>query len=77
MVLRAFYFIRALTKTYYYISRSQRHFLAAIENKLSGVPIEHPNHPESPLGGTDTDKQDISAQLACICLNLGHLAAKL
>ena len=34
MALRAFYFIRALTKalTYYYISRSQRHLLAAIEN---------------------------------------------
>ena len=34
MALRAFYFIRALTKalTYYYINRSQRHLLAAIEN---------------------------------------------
>ena len=34
MALRAFYFIRALTKalTYYYINQSQRHLLAAIEN---------------------------------------------
>ena len=34
MALRAFYFIRALTKalTYYYINRSQRHLLATIEN---------------------------------------------
>ena len=34
MALRAFYFIRALTKalTYYYINRSQRHLLAGIEN---------------------------------------------
>ena len=33
MALRAFYSIRALTKalTYYYIKRSQRHLLAAIE----------------------------------------------
>ena len=33
MALRAFYFIRALTKAlkYYYLSRSQRHLLAAIE----------------------------------------------
>ena len=35
------------------------------------------NHPESPLGGTDTDKQNSSAQLACVCLTLGHLAAKI
>ena len=41
MALRAFYFIRALTKalTYYYINRSQRHLLAAIENNWFGVPI--------------------------------------
>ena len=32
MALRAFYFRRALTKAYYYINRSQRHLLAAIEN---------------------------------------------
>ena len=34
MALRVFYFTRALTKalTYYYINRSQRHLLAAIEN---------------------------------------------
>ena len=34
MALRAFYFIRTLTKalTYYYINRSQRHLLVAIEN---------------------------------------------
>ena len=34
MALRAFYFIRALTKalTYYYINRSQRRLLAPIEN---------------------------------------------
>ena len=37
MALRAFYFIRALT--YYYIRRSQRHLLAAIENNWFGVPI--------------------------------------
>ena len=45
MVLRAFYFIRALTKalTYYYINRSQRHPLAAIENIWFGVPIGIPN----------------------------------
>ena len=41
--------------------------------------IDHPtqNPPELPLGGTDTDKQNSSAQLACVCLSLGHLAAKL
>ena len=41
MALRAFYFIRALTKalTYYYISRYQRHLLDAIENNWFGVPI--------------------------------------
>ena len=53
MALRAFYFIRALTKaltyyfiraltkalTYYYINRSQRLLLAAIENNSVGVPI--------------------------------------
>ena len=41
MALRAFYFIRALTKalTYNYINRSQRHLLAAIENNWFGVPI--------------------------------------
>ena len=41
-------------------------------------PIDHPtrtqNHLESPLGGTDTDKKNISVQLACV---LGYLAAKL
>ena len=39
MALRAFYFIRALTKalTFYYINRSQRHLLATIENnRLEG-----------------------------------------
>ena len=42
MALRAFYFIRALTKAqaYYYKSRSQRHLLAAIENNWFGVPIQ-------------------------------------
>ena len=42
MALRAFYFIRALTKAliYHYINRSQRHLLAAIENNWFGVPIE-------------------------------------
>jgi len=41
MALRAFYFIRALTKalTYYYINRSQRHLLVAIENNRFGSPI--------------------------------------
>ena len=41
MALRAFSNIRALTKalTYYYISCSQRHLLAAIENNRFGVPI--------------------------------------
>ena len=37
MVLRAFYFIRALT--YYYINRFQRHLLPAIDNNWFGVPI--------------------------------------
>ena len=39
MVLRAFYFIRALTKAliHYYINRSQRHLLVAIENNRFGV----------------------------------------
>ena len=43
IALRAFYFIRALTKalTYYYINRSQRHLLAAIENNWFGVPITY------------------------------------
>ena len=41
MVLRRFYFIRALTKalTNYYINRSQRHLLAAIKNNLLEGPI--------------------------------------
>ena len=41
MELRAFYFIRALTKalTYYYINRSQRQLLIAIENNRFGGPI--------------------------------------
>ena len=38
MALRAFYFIRALT--YYYINRSQRYLLVAIENNSFGGPIE-------------------------------------
>ena len=33
------------------------------------------NNPESPLGGTDTDKKISSAQLACVFVSLGHLAA--
>ena len=39
MALRAFYFLRALTKalTYYYINRSQRHLLVTIENNWFGV----------------------------------------
>ena len=43
MALRAFYFIRTLTKalTYYYIDRSQRHLLVAIENNRFGGPIIH------------------------------------
>ena len=38
MALRAFYFIRTLTKalTYYFINRSQRHLLFAIENNQFG-----------------------------------------
>ena len=41
MALRAFYFIRALTKAliHYYINRSQRHLLVAIENNRFGGPI--------------------------------------
>ena len=41
MALRAFYHIRALTKalTYYYINRSQRHLLVAIEKNRLGGPI--------------------------------------
>ena len=41
MALRAFYFIRTLTKAlaYYYINRSQCHLWATIENKLfEGTP---------------------------------------
>ena len=30
---------------------------------------------ESPQGGTDTDKQNSSAQLTCVCLSLSHLTA--
>ena len=42
MALRACYFIRSLTKapTFYYINRSQRHLLVAIENKLLEGPID-------------------------------------
>ena len=29
----------------------------------------------SPPGGKDTDKQNSSAQLACVCLSLSHLTA--
>ena len=41
MALRAFYFMRALTKaiTYYYIDRSQRHLLVVKENNRFGGPI--------------------------------------
>ena len=41
MALRAFCFIRALTKAlkYYNINRSRRHLLTAIENNWFGVPI--------------------------------------
>ena len=35
------------------------------------------NTGELPVGGTDTDKQKSSAQLACVSLSLGHLVAKL
>ena len=40
------------------------------------IGIDHPTHnySESPLGGTDTDKQNSSAQLACVCLSPVHLA---
>ena len=42
MALRAFYFIRTLTKalTYYYIKCSQRHLLAAFEDKRLFSPID-------------------------------------
>ena len=42
MALRAFYFIRTLTKalTYYYINRYQRHLMVAIENNRFRGPIE-------------------------------------
>ena len=38
MALRAFNFIRTLTKalTYYYINRSQRHLVVAVENNRFG-----------------------------------------
>ena len=41
--------------------------------------IDHPiqNDPKPPLGGTNTVKQNSSAKLACFCLSLGHLVAKL
>ena len=41
MALRVFYFIRALTKalTYYYINRSQRHLLTAVEKNWLEGPI--------------------------------------
>ena len=44
MALRAFYFIRTLTKAlaYYYINRSQRHLLATVENNRLGGPIPWP-----------------------------------
>ena len=43
MALRAFYFIRTLTKalTYYYINRSQRYLLVANEKTRFGGPIEY------------------------------------
>ena len=46
--------------------------------KKSHKEIDHPihNHPKSPLSGSDI-KQNSSAQLACVYLSLGHLAAKL
>ena len=41
------------------------------KDKASNVEIDKPNpkFQSSPLGGTDTDKQNSSAQLACICLS--------
>ena len=50
-----------------------------ILQKIVYMRIDHPtqNDPESPLGGTDTVKQNSSTQVACVCLSLGHLAAKL
>ena len=42
MALRVFYFIRIVTKalTYYYINRSQRHLLIAMENNRFGGPLD-------------------------------------
>ena len=39
--------------------------------------LDHPtqNFHSSPPGGTDTDKQNRSTQLAYVCLSLSHLAA--
>ena len=41
MALRAFYFIRTLTKalTYYYIKRSEHRLLAALKNELFEGPL--------------------------------------
>ena len=47
----------------------------SLKSRAGILTIEHPNHKfqSSPLGGTDTDKQSSSAQLACVCLS--HLKA--
>ena len=47
-------------------------------NSIDRKSINHPTkkHSESPLGGTATDKQNVTAHLL-VCLNFGHLTAKL
>ena len=46
-------------------------------NNLGFIDVLSTVHPESPLGGIDTNKQNSSDQLAGVCLSSGHLAAKL
>ena len=77
IALRAFYFINVYMTWYYYKKRSQRHLLTGGCELLINYSIDHPTQlcHSSPLGGTDTDKQNNSARLACVCLSLSRLAA--
>ena len=67
MALRAFYFIRTLTKalTYHYINRTQRHLLVAIENNRCGSPIsfkEGRKHIFDPMSHSNVKESQVHLQ---------------
>ena len=67
IALRAFYFIRTLTKalTYHYINRTQRHLLVAIENNRCGSPIsfkEGRKHIFDPMSHSNVKESQVHLQ---------------